>query len=581
VKRFIATLVTIWRLALPYFRSEDRWPGRALLAAVIAMELGIVALNVMFNQWTNRFYNALQEYQWDTFVSELLWFCMLATIFIVLAVYQLYLNQWLQIRWRRWMTVRYLAGWLDAGNHYRMQLVGDAADNPDQRIADDIQLFVERTLNLSIQFLSSIVTLASFVVILWQLSEQAPLHLFGSQWQITGYLVWAAVIYAAIGTWLTHLVGRALIWLNFYQQRYEADFRFNLVRVRENAEQIALLSGEPEERRRLLGRFAFVVSNWRAIMTRTKWLTGFTSGYSQFSNVFPFVVVSPAYFARAIPFGTLIQTASAFGSVQGALSVIVTQYRSIAEWRAVIERLAGFSTAIEAGRSLATAPPVVEREARAQARRVEIRELELRLPSGQPLIAVDGLNFGPGDRVLVTGPTGSGKSTLFRAIAGIWPFGSGAITLPTGVRLMVLPQRPYLPVDTLRAATTYPSAAERFTTEAIRDALEAVGLAKLIERLDEMGHWNRMLSLGEQQRLAIARALLHAPDYLLLDEATASLDEASEAALYRLIQERLPNASIMSIGHRSTLDAFHRRSVVVTGDGERFRAREATLVAAG
>ena len=305
MKRFIATLATIWRLALPYFRSEDRWPGRALLAAVIAMELGIVALNVMFNQWTNRFYNALQEYQWDTFVSELLWFCMLATIFITLAVYQLYLNQWLQIRWRRWMTVQYLGGWLDAGNHYRMQLVGDAADNPDQRIAEDIQLFVERTLNLSIQFLSSIVTLVSFVVILWQLSAQAPLHLFGAQWQVTGYLVWAAVIYAALGTWLTHLVGRALIWLNFYQQRYEADFRFNLVRVRENAEQIALLSGEPEERRRLLDRFGFVVSNWRAIMTRTKWLTGFTSGYSQFSSVFPFVVVSPAYFAKAIPFGDL------------------------------------------------------------------------------------------------------------------------------------------------------------------------------------------------------------------------------------------------------------------------------------
>ncbi len=581
MKRLLATLVTIGRLALPYFRSEDRWPGRALLAAVIAMELGIVGLNVLINQWTNRFYNALQEYQWDTFVSELLWFCMLATVFIVLAVYQLYLNQWLQIRWRRWMTIQYLQGWLGAGNHYRMQLVGDAADNPDQRIAEDIQMFVERTLNLSLQFLNSVVTLGSFVVILWLLSRQAPMQLFGWQWGIPGYLVWAALVYAILGTWLTHLVGRALIWLNFYQQRYEADFRFNLVRVRENAEQIALMAGEGAERNRLLDRFAFVVNNWRAIMTRTKWLTGFTSGYSQFSSIFPYIVVSPAYFAKTIPFGALIQTASAFASVQGALSVIVTQYRSIAEWRAVIERLSGFSGAIEAGRTIATTPPVVEREERTQARRLEIHGLELRLPSGTPLIAADGLSFGPGDRVLVTGPTGSGKSTLFRAIAGIWPFGSGTITIPAGASLMVLPQRPYLPVGSLRAATTYPSPPERFDTDTIDSAFNAVGLPKLIERLDDVAHWNRMLSLGEQQRLAVARALLHAPDYLLLDEATASLDEPSEAALYTLIEERLPRASIVSIGHRSTLDAFHRRIFVVSGDGERFRAREASLAAAG
>jgi vitamin B12/bleomycin/antimicrobial peptide transport system ATP-binding/permease protein len=581
VKRFLVTLALIWRLALPYFRSEDRWAGRALLAAVITMELGIVTINVLVNQWTNRFYNALQEYQWGTFVSELLWFCLLAAVFIVLAVYQLYLNQWLQIRWRRWMTVQYLEGWLDAANHYRMQLVGDAADNPDQRITEDIQLFVERTLNLSIQFLSSIVTLASFVVILWQLSAQAPLYVFGAEWPIMGYLVWAALIYAALGTWLTHLVGRALIWLNFYQQRYEADFRFNLVRVRENAEQIALLGGEGQERHRLLDRFALVVNNWRAIMNRTKLLTGFTASYSQFSIIFPFIVVSPAYFAKAIPFGALIQTASAFGSVQGALSVIVTQYRSIAEWRAVVERLGGFSTAIQLGRSIATTPPMVERQAVAQARRVEIRGLELRLPSGAPLMDVDALSFGPGEQVLVSGPTGSGKSTLFRAIAGIWPFGTGAITVPANAKLMVLPQRPYLPVDTLRAAATYPAAPDRFTSEAVRDALEAVGLFKLIGHLDETAHWNRMLSLGEQQRLAVARAILHAPDYLLLDEATASLDEPSEAALYTLMRGRLPDTAIVSIGHRSTLDAFHRRTVKVTSEGERFRAQEAALAAAG
>ena len=314
MKGFFSTLATIWRLGIPFFRSEDRWPGRILLAAVIAIELSIVGINVLLNQWNNRFYNALQDRNWDTFVRELLFFCGLAAIYIGLAVYQLYLRQWLQIRWRRWMTTQYLGDWLEGANHYRMQLLGDAADNPDQRIAEDIQLFVDRALVIGVGLLGAIVTFLSFVAILWGLSSEAPLHLFGSQVAIPGYLVWAALIYAIAGTTLTHLIGRPLIQLNFMQQRYEADFRFNLVRTRENSEQIALLEGERAERDRLMTRFGAVFANWLAIMSRTKKLTFFTAGYNQASVVFPFVVVSPAYFAGAVQLGGLMQTASAFGA---------------------------------------------------------------------------------------------------------------------------------------------------------------------------------------------------------------------------------------------------------------------------
>lgn len=579
VKRLASTLVLIWRLAIPYFRSEDRWAGRALLAAVIAAELSIVAITVLINQWNNRFYNALQDKNWDTFLSELLYFCVLAAIFIVLAVYQLYLNQWLQIRWRRWLTARYLGQWLDSANHYRMQLLGDAADNPDQRIAEDIQLFVDRTLTIGIGVLSSIVTLGSFVVILWGLSSEAPLHLFGSAWAIPGYLVWAALLYAAVGTWVTHLVGRPLIRLNFNQQRYEADFRFNLVRARENSEQIALLDGELAERERLLDRFTAVVGNWYLIMARQKRLTFLTAGYRQASMIFPFIVVSPAYFAGSMALGGLMQTASAFGSVQEALSFFVTTYSRIAEWRAVIERLSGFERAIAAGRA-ATEMPSIARAPKPGAAEVDIENLEVRLPAGDSLVRAHDVAFGPGDRVLVNGPSGSGKSTLFRAIAGIWPFGSGAIEVPADASVMMLPQRPYFPVGSLLAAVSYPALPGRFKPEQVTDVLTAVGLAGMVPRLYEDAHWNRLLSLGEQQRLALARAILHAPRFLFLDEATASLDEPSEAALYRLLDERLPHATIVSIGHRSTLRAFHHRTYVLERDGGQFRVQEEMLEAA-
>ena len=366
MRGIISTLAIVWRLASPYFRSEERWPGRILLAAVIAIELSIVGITVLINEWNNKFYNALQDRNWDAFVYQLGYFCVLAAAFILLAVYQLYLNQWLQIRWRRWMTREYLDHWLAGANHYRMQLLGDAADNPDQRIAEDIRLFIDGGANgmgiltIGLGLLNSVVSLGSFAIILWTLSATAPLHLFGSVWAIPGYLVWAALIYAVIGTAITHLIGRPLIALNFQQQRYEADFRFNLVRVRENSEQIALLEGERAETERLLLRFGNVVANWYAIMTRQKRLTFFTASYSQISTVFPFVVVSPAYFAGAVQLGGLMQTANAFGQVQSALSFFINIYRNLAEWRAVVERLDGFDQSVAAARAIAVAKPSIE-----------------------------------------------------------------------------------------------------------------------------------------------------------------------------------------------------------------------------
>ena len=585
MRGIFSTLAIVWRIASPYFNSEDRWPGRILLAAVIVIELSIVGINVLLNSWNNTFYNALQDKDWNAFIYQLGYFCVLATIYIFLAVYQLYLNQWLQIRWRRWLTQAYLDRWLAEANHYRMQLLGDAADNPDQRIAEDVKEFIDSgttgvgILPIGLGLLNSVVTLGSFAVILWNLSGTAPLHLFGTAWAIPGYLFWAALVYAVIGTLLTHLVGRALTALNFQQQRYEADFRFNLVRVRENSEQIALLDGEQTERNRLLTRFGNIAGNWLAIMSRQKKLTFLTAGYGQVSSVFPFVVVSPAYFAGAIQLGGLMQTASAFGSVQGALSFFVTAYRSIAEWRAVIERLAGFDESIATARAAATRPPVIAL-APSDAGIVSFKDLAVQLPNGAPLVNANDLSIKLGERVLVSGPSGSGKSTLFRALAGIWPFGKGTITVPKNARVMILPQRPYFPIATLAAAVAYPAEPDSFDAGKVAELIEAVGLPALASRIEEEAHWNRMLSLGEQQRLGIARALLYAPDFLFLDEATASLDEPAEAALYQLLERRLARATIVSIGHRATLAAFHKRRLAYTREGDHYAVREASLAPA-
>jgi putative ATP-binding cassette transporter len=467
-----------------------------------------------------------------------------------------------------------------------MQLLGDAADNPDQRIADDIRFFIDGSstgassgiLTLGLGLLNSVVTLGSFIVILWTLSATAPLHIFGSAWDIPGYLVWAALLYAILGTVLTHLIGRPLVALNFQQQHYEADFRFNLVRVRENSEQIALLEGEKAEDSRLRASFGRVAANWMLIMTRTKRLTFLTAGYGQAATVFPYVVASPAYFAGATQLGGLMQTASAFGSVQSALSFFITVYRGLAEWRAVIERLDGFDRSVAAAQAVAVTPPVIA-VTPGETPAIAFKDLAVRLPNGAPLVTATGVTIALGDKVLVSGPSGSGKSTLFRALAGIWPFGSGTIAVPPNAKVMMLPQRPYFPIAPLAAAVAYPAEPGQYDSAKVAELITAVGLPALATRIDEEAHWNRMLSLGEQQRLGLARALLHAPDYLFLDEATASLDEPSEAALYELLAQRLASATIVSIGHRTTLAAFHKRRLAFNRDGDHFALREADLVA--
>ncbi len=555
------------RIALPYFRSEDRWAGRGLLITVIALQLFQVWLNVRFNTWYRAFYDALQNKDWDIFIYQIGVFSLLAALFIVSAVYQIYLQQWLQIRWRRWLTTRYLGRWLGQGTHYRMRLKGDSADNPDQRIADDIKQFINNTLDIGISLLGSIVTLVSFVVILWNLSASTPLMIGSESFNIPGYLVWAALLYAIVGTWVTHLVGRPLIRLNFDQQRYEADFRFSLVRLRENAEEVTLLAGERAEEERLLDRFGRVVGNWYGIMQRTKRLTFLTAGYSQVAIIFPFIVVSPLYFAGSMMLGGLMQIASAFGQVQGALSFFVKAYSDIADWKAVLNRLAGFDASIDWARSLDAAAPRVEHVSDGGTALLA-EELVVGLPNGDEIVRVRGLVIEPAERVLVAGPSGSGKTSLFRALGGVWPFGSGSVRIPRSANVLVLPQRPYLPLGTLRGALAYPGPDDAFAPAEIEEALLATGLKALKDKLDETAYWADQLSVGEQQRLSIARALLQKPDWLFLDEATSALDERAEDMLYRLLLKRLPRAAIVSIGHRSSLIAFHERFLELRPDAD-------------
>jgi putative ATP-binding cassette transporter len=568
----------VWKLTIPYFSSKDRhvlsfgplrgwtiaerWIGGALLLAVIAIELGQVWLAVLLNNWNAQFYDALQTKNLTAFWHQLSIFSIIAAAFIIASVYQLYLNQWLQIRWRRWLTDRYLARWLDGGTHYRMRLKGDAADNPDQRIAEDLAMFISRTLTLSIGALSALTTLASFSVILWGISARVPLSIAGHSIE-AGYLVWIAAAFSFVASVGAHLIGRLLVGLDFNRQRYEAELRFALVHLRENSEQVALLGGEPVEFNLLHGRFSNIVSNWYAIMRRQKALTFFTAGYDQIAVVLPFLIIAPHYFAGAILLGTLTQTAGAFGQVQSAFSFLVNSYPDLAEWMAVVDRLSGFEAQIDVAKTTAAQTGATVHNGGATGV-LNLHDVSVTTPAGAPLMTCINLDLKAGEAILLTGPSGSGKTTLLRTICGFWPYSTGDIWLRRAARRLAVPQKPYLPLGSLRAALAYPASVHDQPEDEILKVLRGVGLGHLQFSLDFVARWSDILSVGEQQRVAIARAILARPDVLFLDEATSALDEPAEARLLRRLRAELPDAGIVSIGHRTSLAALHDRSIDLT-----------------
>ena len=556
---FKAFLIRVWALSLPYFKSEEKWKARALLASIVALNLAFVYTLVLFNEWNRFFYDALQEKNYPVFIEQLVRYTVLAFIYIIIAVYRFYLTQQLEMRWRAWMTSHYLQRWLDHRVYYHLELSryaqlapDQSPDNPDQRIQEDLKLFTTATVDLSMGLLNALVTFVSFVGILWALSGEFTFNWNGTEFAIPGFMLWVAILYCAVGTVLTHYVGRKLIPLNYEQQRREADFRHHLVRVREYSEAIALDRGEAVEYKQLDLRFGHVLSNYLKLIDAQKRLTMFTASFSQASTVFPFIVAAPRFFSGAIQLGTMMQIASAFNRVQDSLSWFIDNYDSLAAWRATADRLTHFETAIQ--KASRTTPLSHET---GPGTSMQVSNLSLDLPTGVRLLDHAALQVQSGDSILLSGPSGSGKSTLFRALAGIWPLASGRVSLPRSS--MFIPQRPYFPNARLRDALAYPDPAENYDDETLRQALRDALLPQLADQLDVVDAWSQKLSGGEQQRLALARVFLKKPAWVFADEATSALDAEAEETLYRRLMEMVKsgNGAIVSIAHRQSVAAYH------------------------
>ena len=553
-----------WRLMSSYWHSQEKWKARGLLAGVIALTLGQVYMLVLLNGWNNDFYNALQERAFESFWPLIGQFTGFAFLYIILAVYAIYVKQILEIKWRSWMTDQYLDRWLAHQTYYRLQVAGqDDMDNPDQRIADDINSFVNLTLSLFVGVLKQATSLLAFVVILWNLSGSLDIPLGDTVFSVPGYMVFVTLIYSVVGTWLAHKVGRKLIRLNYDQQRFEADFRFSMVRVRENSESVAFYGGEKPEMQNFRERFALVIGNFWGLMKRTKLLNFYVNGYAQIAIIVPVLMCAPQYFSGTMQLGGFMQTISAFGRVQDALSYFVESYDSIAQYVAVIRRLGGFAGHMEEAEALTSSFDFTRNTSNA----LQLWQMDIALPDGRQLAEKLSIAVPAGKRLLISGGSGAGKSTLLRAIAGIWPYGTGEISLPTGWRTMFLPQRPYLPLGSLRRAIYYPQPVPENTDDNLAGLLERFGLQKLAAQLDAVDDWSRILSLGEQQRLAFIRILLLRPDIVFLDESTSALDEPREAQAYEILHQMLPQMAVVSVGHRSSLLNCHDKQLVLAGDG--------------
>ncbi len=557
----------LWRLTRLYWTAKEGRRGAVLLATAVALELGLVAANVLIALAQKEIFDAVEQKQPEAFLAGTGMFALVVSGFVLVSAYRIYVRQWLEMNWRRSVTAWYVERWIGPQAWFHRELHAGEADNPDQRIAEDVRNYVASTLGLSLSLLAALATLFSFAGILWSESADWPLQWRGRPLEIPGLMLWVAVIYALVAMGLTHLVGRPLVPINFHRQRVEADFRYSLVRFRDNVESVALAGGAGYEQRSALTRFAAVMQNWWQLIAAQRRLTIFTTAVGQANGVVPVLIAAPAYFAGWMTLGSVAQMRTAYGQVSGSLAWFVYAYQEIAQWRASIERLSTFADVVEAAdadMARTERLPVV----RVPGDSVRLCDVQLTLPDGRVLLKPANGTIAPGASLAIIGSAGAGKTTLFRALAGLWPFGSGRIEVPRDARMMFLPQKPYLPIGTIRDIVSYPSANGGFEDEHVREALSLLGLDRLAGQLDTEASWDQHASTDEQQRLSIARVLLHRPDWVFLDDATAALDEGMERRVYDLLRERLPSTTIVSMTRRPVMAGVHASCWTMTCDDD-------------